>query len=149
MKSLAIISEYNPCHKGHAYQIEKQENFQVPILSLHLWAAILYNVESLLFWQIYKSRPCCFVRCRYCNWTSDGICHFKCRKICILCRRYLKQAKCCWLYIIRHGNDNLSIINEIAKILSDEPENYRILLKNIWVKDFPHPCRENMPYQNI
>mgnify|MGYP000053883014 CR=1 FL=1 len=23
MKSLAIISEYNPCHKGHAYQIEK------------------------------------------------------------------------------------------------------------------------------
>lgn len=28
-------------------------------------------------------------------------------------------------------NDNLSIINEIAKILSDEPENYRILLKNI------------------
>jgi len=43
MKSLAIISEYNPCHKGHAYQIEKARELSGSDI------IILYNVESLLF----------------------------------------------------------------------------------------------------
>ena len=94
MKSLAIISEYNPCHKGHAYQIEKARELS--------GSDIIIALMSGNFVQ--RGIPAVFDK-----YTRAGLAvlsgadivielptvYAKCRRICILCRRYLKQAKYC------------------------------------------------------
>lgn len=63
MKSLAIISEYNPCHKGHAYQIEKARELSGSDIIIALMSgnfvqrgipAVLINIRgpALLFCQV-------------------------------------------------------------------------------------------------
>lgn len=63
MKSLAIISEYNPCHKGHAYQIEKARELSGSDIIIALMSgnfvqrgipAVLINIQepALLFCQV-------------------------------------------------------------------------------------------------
>lgn len=96
MKSLAIISEYNPCHKGHAYQIEKARELSGSDIIIALMSGNFVQRGIPAVFDKYTRAGLAVLSCAdIVIELPDGICHFKCRRICILCRRYLKQTKCC------------------------------------------------------
>lgn len=140
MKSLAIISEYNPCHKGHAYQIEKARELSGSDIIIALMSGNFVQRGIPAVFDKYTRAGLAVLSGAdivielptvYATSSAEGFAYYA---VDILNRLNTVDY-------ISFGmeNDNLSIINEIAKILSDEPENYRILLKKYMSKGFSAP----------
>lgn len=140
MKSLAIISEYNPCHKGHAYQIEKARELTGSDIIIALMSGNFVQRGIPAVFDKYTRAGLAVLSGAdivielptvYATSSAEGFAYYA---IDILNRLNAVDY-------ISFGmeNDNLSVINEIAKILSDEPKNYRILLKKYMRKGFSAP----------
>lgn len=130
MKSLAIIAEYNPCHKGHAYQIEKARELSGSDIIIALMSGNFVQRGTPAVFDKYTRAGLAVLSGAdivielptvFATSSAEG---FAYNAIDILNRINSVDY-------ISFGmeNDDLSRFAEIAKILSNEPETYRLLLK--------------------
>lgn len=149
MKIVGLITEYNPFHAGHLYHMEHAKELTgadgvlavmsgdfvqrgaPAIMPKHLRAQMALNAGA----DVVIELPACFA-CASAEYFAAGAVSI------------LNQLGCIDSVCFGSECGDISLLERIAHILADEPEEYRILLQNFLRTGNPFPRARQMALQN-
>ena len=147
MKTAAIIAEFNPLHNGHVYLIEQAREAGADHVLVVMSGNFVQRGEPAVFDKYVRAEAT--VRC-----GADAVFSIPARFSTASAERYadaniraLIGLNCVDFLIFGSESGNLKTLDQCAKVLAEEPEDYRIKLRDGLKRglSFPKARAEALP----
>lgn len=140
MKTLAVIAEYNPFHNGHLYQLNRAKEITNADYAISIMSGNFLQRGEVAMWDKYTRAKMAalagidlVLELPFAYATGSAY-DFATGAVCILNSLGTVNYLC-----FGAETDDLDTLNKVADILTNEPDSFKVLLKNYLDKGDSYP----------